>query len=127
MGERYDMNYAYYRDDKNWHGASLYYEYPNVFLYVLVCCYLGVRRGFDCDLIVNPLIKEGTVTLENYGISYCVTSGGLELHNIGRRSLLIDLPRYGQRICLAAGERANGLLGGRPDELVDMSRVLCYN
>ena len=104
MGERYDMNYVYYQNDINWHGASLYYEYPNVFLYVLVCHYLGVRRGFDCDLVVNPLFQEGTVALENYGISYRVNGETLELRNIGQRSLLIDLPRYGQRISLAAGE-----------------------
>ena len=106
MGERYDMNYVYYRDGKNWHGASLYYEYPNVFLYVLVCCYLGVRRGFDCDLVLDPLIEEGTVTLENYGVSYSVTNGALKLRNIGQRPLVIDLPRDGRRVTLAAGECA---------------------
>jgi len=108
MGERYDMNYIYYNTGKdgerNWHGASLYYEYPNVFLYVLVCHYLGVRRGFDCDLIVNPLIKQGTVTLGNYGLSYRVKDGGLELHNISTRPLSIDLPRWSKRVTLAVGE-----------------------
>ncbi|MCL2508383.1 MAG: hypothetical protein FWF05_04325 [Oscillospiraceae bacterium] len=109
MGERYDMNYVYYNTGKdgtrNWHGASLYYEYPNVFLYVLVCHYLGVRRGFDCDLVVNPLIREGTVTLDNYGISYRVfENGALEITNTSGRSLLIDLPRYGGKICLEPGE-----------------------
>jgi len=108
MGERYDMNYVYYNTGKdgerNWHGASLYYEYPNVFLYVLVCLYLGVRRGFDCDLIVNPLIKKGAVTLENYELSYSVENGALELRNISGRPLTIDLPRWGKRIMLAAGE-----------------------
>ena len=104
MGERYDMNYVYYQDEKNWHGASLYYEYPNVFLYVLVCQYLGVRRGFDCDLIVNPLIEQGTVTLETCGISYTVEDGTLELRNIGVRALSIDLPGWGKRVVLLAGE-----------------------
>jgi len=109
MGERYDMNYVYYNTGKdgehNWHGASLYYEYPNVFLYVLICHYLGVRRGFDCDLIVNPLIGTGTVTLENYGISYRIQSdGGLELTNIGERELSVALPRYKKRVMLAAGQ-----------------------
>jgi len=104
MGERYDMNYVYYQDDKNWHGASLYYEYPNVFMYVLVCHYLGVRRGFDCDLVINPLINEGTVTLEQYGISYTVQDGTLTLHNIRSRTLTIDLPGQSKQITLAAGQ-----------------------
>jgi len=109
MGERYDMNYVYYNtgkdSERNWHGASLYYEYPNVFLYVLICHYLGVRRGFDCDLIVNPLIKQGAVTLENYDLSYHVAEdGALELKNIGECALSIALPKLGKRIVLAAGE-----------------------
>ncbi|MCL2446971.1 MAG: hypothetical protein FWD06_09430 [Oscillospiraceae bacterium] len=104
MGERYDMNYVYYQDDKNWHGASLYYEYPNVFLYVLVCHYLGVRRGFDCDLVLKPLIAQGTITLENYGISYSVDDGKLSLHNISHQPLSIDLPDLGKRIVLRPGQ-----------------------
>ena len=108
MGERYDMNYIYYNTGAdgrhNWHGASLYYEYPNVFLYVLICHYLGVRRGFDCDLVLKPLIKEGSVTLETYGISYSVCGDTLELRNIGERPLLIDLPRWGKQVRLGAGE-----------------------
>ena len=108
MGERYDMNYVYYNTgsdgERNWHGASLYYEYPNVFMYVLICHYLGVRRGFDCDLIVNPLIRQGTVMLENYGLSYSVENGVLELTNISERPLAIDLPRWAQRIALAPGK-----------------------
>ena len=117
MGERYDMNYVYYNtgDDgkRNWHGASLYYEYPNVFLYVLVCHYLGVRRGFDCDLVVNPLVRKGTITLENYGLSYCVKDDKLELRNIGMRTLSIELPRQGKRIVLAPGESRE--IGGGND------------
>jgi len=100
MGERYDMNYVYYIDDKNWHGASLYYEYPNVFLYVLVCHYLGVRRGFDSDLVLKPLIAQGTVTLESYGISYTVEGEKLTVQNISRRPLNIDLPNLNKRIVL---------------------------
>lgn len=109
MGERYDMNYVYYNTGedgrRNWHGASLYYEYPNVFLYVLTCLYLGVRRGFDCDLILNPLFESGKVILENYGIAYSVERGTLTLENIGTQPLSVDLPRQGRRILLAPGER----------------------
>lgn len=104
MGERYDMNYVYYQDDKNWHGASLYYEYPNVFLYVLVCQYLGVRRGFDCDLVLKPQFAQGTVTLESYGISYTLESDRLTLQNTSRLPLTIDLPNLGKRVTLRPGE-----------------------
>jgi hypothetical protein len=31
MDERYDMDYVYYIDGKNSHGAEKYYEYPNTF------------------------------------------------------------------------------------------------
>ena len=71
---------------------------------MLVCLYLGVRRGFDCDLIVNPLIQQGRVTLEHYELSYSVEDGALELNNISGRPLTIDLPRWGKKIVLAAGE-----------------------
>ena len=36
MGERYDMDYVYYVDGKNWHGAEKYYEYPCVYASVLI-------------------------------------------------------------------------------------------
>ena len=74
MGERYDMNYVYYNTGKdsqhNWHGASLYYEYPNVFQYVLICKYIGVRRGFNCDIEIEPMFSKGKVILETYGIEF---------------------------------------------------------
>lgn len=81
MGERYDMNYVYYNKGadavKNWHGASLYYEYPNVFQYVLICKYIGVKRGFDCDIELAPLFENGRVLLEQYGIEFEVQSGSV--------------------------------------------------
>ncbi|MCC8023687.1 MAG: hypothetical protein LIO46_07960 [Clostridiales bacterium] len=109
MGERYDMNYVYYNTGKdgarNWHGASLYYEYPNVFLYVLICKYFGVARGFDCDLSVAPLVAgPAHVVLENYGISYTVDSKEFVLKNIGARPLEIMLPLLEKRISLAPDE-----------------------
>ncbi|MCL2023720.1 MAG: hypothetical protein FWG82_05050 [Oscillospiraceae bacterium] len=108
MGERYDMNYVYYNTGadgaRNWHGASLYYEYPNVFLYVLVCCYLGLRRGFDCDLVVAPLVEKGRVRHEGYGIEYTKHSdGSLELLNISGREILVDLPQFGKRVRVEIG------------------------
>ncbi len=82
----------------------MYYEYPNVFLYVLVCHYLGVRRGFECDLTVNPLVAQGAVTLENYGIRYRIDNGALELANISGRSLIVDLPRLGKELLWRRGK-----------------------
>jgi len=108
MGERYDMNYVYYNkgadSKKNWHGASRYYEYPNVFLYTLLCKYLGVSYGFDSDLIVAPLISSGTVTLENYGIIYSVGER-LTIKNIGDQPLSIRLPLQGDKVLLLPGEQ----------------------
>ena len=64
MGERYDMNHVYYVDDKNWHGAEHYYEYPCVFSWVLFQEYLGVRPALDADLLIAPHLAEfGEVTL----------------------------------------------------------------
>lgn len=59
MGERYDMDYVYYVDGKNWHGAADYYEYPCVFTWVLIHDYLGVGFGLDSDLVVSPRIWGG--------------------------------------------------------------------
>lgn len=97
MGERYDMNYVYYNTGKdaerNWHGASLYYEYPNVWMYVFICKYLGIRRGFDCDFVLEPLFESGTVKLPHYGIEYTVTDGKItDLKNTCDKKLTIKLP-----------------------------------
>lgn len=96
MGERYDMNYVYYNSDadgkRNWHGASLYYEYPNVFLYVLICKYFGVTRGFDCDINLNPLFENGSVTLEQYGLSFTVKNSQVtSVKNIGKNEMKIKI------------------------------------
>ena len=96
MGERYDMNYVYYNtgDDgeRNWHGASLYYEYPNVFLYVLVCKYLGVKKGFDCDVELNPLFENGKIKIGTYGIEFTVErSEIISVKNLTDRELKIKL------------------------------------
>lgn len=108
MGERYDMNYIYYNTGEDatrvWHGASLYYEYPNVFIYVLICKYLGVSFGFDCDVIVAPLLAgPGSVSLEAYGISYCIADV-FTMQNITDRPLDISLPLWQERIRLAPQE-----------------------
>lgn len=97
MGERYDMNYVYYNSgedaEHNWHGASLYYEYPNVWMYVFICKYLGIRRGFDCDFIIDPLFRNGTVKLTQYGIEYSVSDGKItDIKNITDKPLTVKLP-----------------------------------
>ncbi len=50
MGERYDMDYVYYVDGKNAHGAEKYYEYPNVFAAVLIEKLLGLTVPADAVL-----------------------------------------------------------------------------
>lgn len=88
MGERYDMNHVYYIDDKNWHGAERYYEYPCVFLWNLFHTYLGIRPDMDCDLRVEPLLrKDGKVSLygENQKIEYTICGGNLSVKNLAER------------------------------------------
>ena len=103
MGERYDMNYVYYNTGANaarsWHGAKQYYEYPNVWIYVFVCLYLDVRRGFDCDLELSPLFRNGSVTLAQYGVAFTVTEGKVtEIRNLGDRPLTVLLPRENRTV-----------------------------
>ena len=97
MGERYDMNHIYYNTGENarrkWHGAARYYEYPNVWLYVFICRYLGVRRGFDCDIVLEPLFENGTVRLPQYGLAFTVAGGEVtELQNLGDVPLTVRIP-----------------------------------
>ena len=74
MGERYDMNHVYYVDDKYWHGAEHYYEYPCVFSWVLFHEYLGVRPALDADLLIAPRFADhGEVTLGQAPIG-CATA-----------------------------------------------------
>lgn len=83
MGERYDMNHVYYQDDKNWHGAAYYYEYPCVFTWVLAHEYLGLRAGFDVDVELCPrLATHGKVVAEAYGVQYDYQPGVFTLTNI---------------------------------------------
>lgn len=108
MGERYDMNHVYYNTGedaaRNWHGASHYYEYPNVFLHVLINKYLGVAFGFQEDIILDPKFGEsGTVRLEMYGIEYAVGEA-LCVTNISTQPLQVFLPRYAARITLQPSE-----------------------
>lgn len=58
------MNYIYYNtgeeSKRNWHGSPSYYEYPNVFLDVLVHDFLGLRPDEAADLLVAPCCTGDT-------------------------------------------------------------------
>lgn len=100
MGERYDMNYIYYNTgkdaEKNWHGAPLYYEYPNVFLDVLVHDFFGILADEDTDLLIAPCCTENSsITMESFGISYNYSGKEFRLANISDKSkkIKIDLSK----------------------------------
>lgn len=92
MGERYDMNHVYYQDDRNWHGAAWYYEYPCVFLWVLLHEWLGLRPALDVDLALRPLLdRRGTVTADAYGISYECRADAFSVTNTAGHSQTLRL------------------------------------
>ncbi|MFV0504800.1 MAG: hypothetical protein ACK5LT_12680 [Lachnospirales bacterium] len=92
MGERYDMNHVYYIDDKNWHGAPYYYEYPCVFSWVLIHEYLGISPSIKYDLKIKPqLIDYGRVKLESYEIEYEYNSEYFEIKNLANRDITVEL------------------------------------
>lgn len=85
MSERYDMNHVYYIDEKNWHGAERYYEYPCVFIWNLLHEYLGIKTDMDADMRIEPmLMKDGTVRLNSaaYGIQYRIKGDTLTVKNL---------------------------------------------
>ncbi|MGZ0146120.1 hypothetical protein ACXJJ3_03520 [Kribbella sp. WER1] len=96
MGERYDMGHVYYMDDKPWHGAAHYYEYPCVFAWVLLHEYLGVRPTLQADLLIAPrLVDHGSVTLRQaaYQLRYEYKQDGFTLQNLAdtSRTFVVDL------------------------------------
>jgi hypothetical protein len=96
MGERYDMNHIYYVDNKDWHGADMYYEYPCVYTSVLIDNYLGIRHALNADLSIKPALNGyGTVEFTNplYNIRYTVTAKGFKLKNLSSkpRRFTVDL------------------------------------
>lgn len=100
MGERYDMNYIYYNTGedgaRDWHGSPLYYEYPNVFLDVLVHDFLGVGFDEEADLSLTPCCTAGTeMAMESFGIHYSFSGKEFTLTNLSgeRKNLRIDLTR----------------------------------
>ena len=100
MGERYDMDYVYYVDGKNAHGAEKYYEYPNVYAAVLVSKLLGLTIPEDADVSVAPhLGVYGAVEFEvrEYALRYEYGEGGFVLKNLSdkRRRFEVDLSALG--------------------------------
>lgn len=110
MGERYDMNYIFYQDDKNWHGAAHYYEYPCVFIWNLLRGYLGVQPDLDVDLRIAPMLNQpGRVRLEAepYALEYEIKEGSFSLTNLldRQRTFLLCLDGKQKKVTLGAGER----------------------
>lgn len=98
MGERYDMNYIYYNTGedatRDWHGSPLYYEYPNVFIDVLVHDFLGIELDETCDLYLRPCCTDGTeVSMESFGIAYDLSGEAFTLTNLSQeaKDIRIDL------------------------------------
>jgi hypothetical protein len=88
MGERYDMNHVYYIDNKDWHGADRYYEYPCVYTSVLIDNFLGIRHSLDADLAIKPNINQyGTIEFTNpmYNMRYTISAKGFRLKNLSDR------------------------------------------
>ena len=88
MGERYDMDYVYYVDGKNAHGAEKYYEYPNVFAAVLIEKFLGLTVPADADLTLAPQLDSfGTIDLAipRYALRYTWDATGFTLKNTATR------------------------------------------
>jgi hypothetical protein len=100
MGERYDMDYVYYVDGKDAHGAEKYYEYPTVYAAVLVSKLLGLTIPSDADVSVAPHLNSyGSVEFEvpAYALRYEYSEGGFVLKNMSdqRRRFAVDLSALG--------------------------------
>lgn len=109
MGERYDMNYIFYQDDKNWHGAAHYYEYPCVFIWNLLRGYLGVQPDLDVELRIAPMLnKPGRVRLEAkpYALEYEMKENSFSLTNLldRQRTFLLCMDGKQKKVALGAGE-----------------------
>ena len=100
MDERYDMDYVYYIDGKDAHGAEKYYEYPNVYAAVLIDKYLGLTIPADADVSVTPHLKgNGDVEFQTpgYALRYSVNANGFTLKNLSDRTrrFKVDLSAIG--------------------------------
>ena len=119
MGERYDMNYIYYNtgeeSKRNWHGSPSYYEYPNVFLDVLVHDFLGLRPDEAADLLVAPCCTGDTqVSMASFGVAYRLSGQGFSIRNISgvSKKVRVDLSKIfaGWKDCHGASSAVYTLL-----------------
>ena len=88
MGERYDMDFVYYVDGKNAHGAEQYYEYPNVFSAVLISKFLGLTIPADADVSITPhLTSYGVIDfrIPEYAVRYSYSKDRFVLTNLSDR------------------------------------------
>lgn len=92
MGERYDMNYIYYIDDKNWHGAARYYEYPCVYWWVVIHELLGIGPSLPADLCWRPLLNENCdFALDAWGIRCQCAEEGFAIANLSHdKELMVE-------------------------------------
>lgn len=102
MGERYDMDYVYYIDGKNAHGAGKYYEYPNVYSAVLISKFLGLTIPEDADVSVAPQLNVyANIEFDEpaYALRYSYDAEGFVLRNLSgkRRKFKVDLSALGTR------------------------------
>lgn len=109
MGERYDMNHIFYQDDKNWHGAAHYYEYPCVFIWNLIRGYLGVQPDLDVDVKIAPMLnRPGKVRLEAecYALEYEMNGSSLSVKNLldRQRTFLLCMNGKEKKVTLGFGE-----------------------
>lgn len=120
MGERYDMDYVYYINGKDAHGAKMYYEYPNVYAAVLLREYLGLSLPAKADVSVAPhLDGYGSVRLQvaKYALRYAYTQSGFTLTNLADkpRSFRVDLSalRFATARFHLAGKSVSRIVGTR--------------
>jgi hypothetical protein len=113
MGERYDMNHVYYIDNKDWHGADRYYEYPCVYTSLLIDNFLGIQHSLHADLSIKPNLNQyGTIEFTNplYDIRYTLSAKGFQLKNLSSkpRRFAVDLSSVfkGKQLRLTAGSKS---------------------
>lgn len=136
MSERYDMDYVYYVDGKDAHGAQKYYEYPNVFAAVLIGKFLGLSVPADADLTVAPhLPSYGSVDFQipEYAVRYIYSKNRFTLKNLSDKTRLykVDLSALGlhaarYRLSCRSGSRivsAHSTLTLPPQQEADWSPI----
>ncbi len=80
------MNHVYYNTgpaaEKPSHGAARYYEYPCVFLDVLLRSFFGVRPGEKNDFIITPCCTANSrMALQSAGLELAFSGRALTVKN----------------------------------------------